>query len=81
MCWTASKALLILIATVAVRKGGFFSLKPWAMRVTVGRSAVVVECFGQKPCWEGEGEREGERRGRTQRLRILEAGQRREMGR
>ena len=46
----ASKAFEMSTATMAVRVGSFFSLKPLAAEVTIGRRAVVVERKGLKPC-------------------------------
>ena len=68
------------IATVAVLRGGFFSLKPAATRVTKGRSAEEVEWLERKPCCDGERFREALKWGRRHLSRIFEAGQRREIG-
>ena len=56
-------------------------MKPRAMVVANGMSAVVVEWRGLNPCWAGFAGRVLVMKGRVSRLRILLAGQRREIGR
>ena len=69
------------MATAAVRDAGLRWLKPIAMEVVRGSRAVVVECFGLKPCWEWLTGKAVVRAGRRSLSRILEAGHKREMGR
>ena len=47
---TVSKALLMSSATVIVRAGGLFWLKPVAIVLFMVCSAVLVEWFLLKPC-------------------------------
>ena len=54
---TMSKALERSRDIMAVRRGGLGWLKPVAMRLVRGRSAVVVECCCLKPCWKSDGGR------------------------
>ena len=77
---TVSNALEKSIDTVTVLCGGLGWLKPRATLCVSGRSAVVVEWFGRKPCCVSERGRELSS-GRRRRSRILTAGQRRDMGR
>ena len=48
--WTVSKAFDMSSATVMVLSGGCFLLKPVVMWWLSECRAVVVECFGLKPC-------------------------------
>ena len=74
-----SNALEKSIAKAAVRVAGLFWLKPVAIAVVSGRSAVVVECSGRKPCCVRFGVREALRVGKIRRSSTLEAAHRSEM--
>ena len=65
----------------AVRSGGFWLLKPWAIVVVNGMRAVVVEWSGLKPCCVGTDGSVFVMSGRISRSRILLAGHSREIGR
>lgn len=75
-----SKALEKSIATAVVLAGGLRELNPSAIAADSGRSAVVVEWWDLKPCWEGEVGSVDFRKGRRSRSRTLAVGERREMG-
>ena len=78
---TLSNALDMSTAMAAVRRGGFWLLKPWATFVVSGRSAVVVEWRDLKPCCVGMSGIVFVMSGRISLSRILLAGQSREIGR
>ena len=75
-----SKALDMSMDTAIVRFGGFLSLKPCAMAVTNGRTAVTVDLRGANPCCESARGRDAVTVGRRSLSRIFEDGHSRLMG-
>lgn len=77
---TVSKALVRSRAVTSVLDGGLFWLKPADMECEMLWSAVLVLCWGLKPCWWF-----GELRcscsvGRMRRSMIFATGESREIG-
>ena len=51
---TVSKALLMSMAAISVRCAGFEWLRPSSVVCVMFVSRDVVECWGLKPCCDGE---------------------------
>ena len=77
---TVSKALLMSIAASSVLCAGLDWLRPSSVVCVMLVSRDVVECWGLKPCWEGDRGMCGVMLFRTSLSSILEGVQRRETG-
>ena len=77
---TVSKALLMSTVARSVRCAGLGVLRPSSVVCVMFVSRDVVECWGLKPCWEGDRGMCGVMLFRTSLSSILEGVQRRETG-
>ena len=75
-----SKALLISIAASSVLCAGLDWLRPSSVVCVMFVRSDVVECWGLKPCWEGDRGKCGVMLFSTSLSSILEGVQRRETG-
>ena len=77
---TVSKALLMSMAASNVLCAGLDWLRPSSVVCVMFVRRVVVECWGLKPCWEGERGMCGVMLFRTSLSSILEGVQSKETG-
>ena len=75
-----SKALLMSMAASSVRCAGLDWLRPASVVCVMFVRSDVVECWGLKPCWEGERGMCGVMLFKTSLSSILEGVQRSETG-
>ena len=77
---TVSKALLMSMAASSVRCAGLDWLRPASVVCVMFVRSDVVECWGLKPCWEGERGMCGVMLFKTSLSSILEGVQRSDTG-
>jgi hypothetical protein len=78
---TVSKAFHKSMATTTVLAAGLLWLKPSDTLLMIGKSAVVVDLKGLKPCWVGDRTNAEVRDGNRSLSKILTTGLMRVIGR